>query len=200
MINGFDYNRLKVKALRALDARIRRDLIEQHIKDEYKNTSVFFIDGLLDLVINPNDLEEVSLIITLLMRLTEDCDCHICCILHFNPTKDAEYQKMMGHLGSMFVRKVETQFKLNKNEDEKQYTIVSAGATRGKSFEDFEFFVSDISYDLAIPALKSINAFNPTSENAAGNPLTKKLTPMSTIVNNSTDIGGYEEEEDVMPF
>ena len=54
------------------------------------------MDGLSDLIQNTNDIEESSRKISLLMKLAEEHNVHICSAVHTNPSSE----KTRGHVGS----------------------------------------------------------------------------------------------------
>lgn len=84
------------------------------------------IDGIADMVIDPNDAEECFPLITELLALAIQHHCPIINILHMNPGSDV---KGRGHLGSQLERKSESNITLEKTEET---TLVYATKQRGK--------------------------------------------------------------------
>jgi hypothetical protein len=72
------------------------------------------IDGVADLVADPNDSGEAFGLVEKLHRLAVLFDTCIVCVLHFNP--GSEFNKTRGHLGSQLERKAETNLALEKND------------------------------------------------------------------------------------
>ncbi len=71
------------------------------------------IDGIADLMYEPNDSKESNEIVDLLRSLTIAHDCCIILVLHENPGSDVG--KTRGHLGSQLARKAETSLRLAKD-------------------------------------------------------------------------------------
>ena len=71
------------------------------------------LDGLADLVTDPNDAAECNAFIAELHNLAIKHDCPIIGVIHFNPNSD----KTRGHLGSQFERKSESNLRLDKDDD-----------------------------------------------------------------------------------
>ena len=70
------------------------------------------LDGVADLVADPNDSAEAFAAVESLHRLAVKRDTSIVCVLHFNP--GSEFNKTRGHLGSQLERKAETNLALEK--------------------------------------------------------------------------------------
>jgi hypothetical protein len=70
------------------------------------------LDGVADLVADPNDSAEAFATVERLHRLAVAHDTSIVCVLHFNPGSD--FNKTRGHLGSQLERKAETNLALEK--------------------------------------------------------------------------------------
>lgn len=69
------------------------------------------IDGIVDLVANPNDPEESNALVSELQELAIQWACPFIGLIHFNPGSD----KTRGHLGSQLERKAETNLRLDKD-------------------------------------------------------------------------------------
>ena len=75
-----------------------------------------FLDGVGDLVRNPNDPDESFAFVGELHRLAIQYDCVFIVVLHENPSA-AESAKTRGHLGSHLERKAETNLRLMKTDE-----------------------------------------------------------------------------------
>lgn len=71
------------------------------------------LDGIADLVKDPNDAAECNDFIAELFQMAIDHECPLVGVIHFNPGSD----KTRGHLGSQFERKAETNLRLDKDAD-----------------------------------------------------------------------------------
>lgn len=96
-----------------LDPDKRRRSIELLVEDESKKRSGVFaviIDGVADLIDDPNDAESSFALVAQLQSLAIAYDCVIITVLHENP--NSETGKTRGHLGSQLERKAETNLRL----------------------------------------------------------------------------------------
>lgn len=75
-----------------------------------------FIDGVVDLLTDFNDIRETTALINDLMSLAEETGCAIICAIHVNPGahKGKSSDKARGHLGTMLEQKAETIILLDK--------------------------------------------------------------------------------------
>lgn len=71
---------------------------------------LILIDGVADLIKDPNNAEEAFAFTDQLHRLAIHYNCPIVCVLHENPGSD--FGKTRGHLGSQLERKAETNVRL----------------------------------------------------------------------------------------
>ena len=71
------------------------------------------------------------------MSLTGKYKTHILLILHTNFADG----KARGHLGTILSQKAETVFKIEKNKNTENSSIISAHDTRGRGFNDFEIVI-----------------------------------------------------------
>jgi hypothetical protein len=74
-----------------------------------------FIDGIADLLNDPNDAESSFALIAELHQIAIEKDSVIITVLHENPSSDSG--KTRGHLGSQLERKAETNLRLTKCKD-----------------------------------------------------------------------------------
>ena len=72
------------------------------------------IDGIADLVRDPNDIEEAFGLVESIFRLAVQYDCPIISVLHENPSTKGD-SKTRGHLGSQLERKAESNLRLVKS-------------------------------------------------------------------------------------
>jgi hypothetical protein len=95
----------------------RFDLLEHAIKRAKKKCGGIhsvIVDGVADLVLDPNDPAEAFSTVERLHRLAIEHDTIIVCVIHVNPS--AENGKTRGHLGSQLERKAESNFCVEKDE------------------------------------------------------------------------------------
>ncbi len=89
--------------------------------NKYKPQLVF-IDGVVDLCANFNDVEaSQNLVLNLLMKLADEKDCAIINILHTNKTDG--YTELRGHLGAYFEQKGVTVMKCEKDDASNIVTV-----------------------------------------------------------------------------
>lgn len=90
-----------------------------------------FIDGVADLVNDPNSPDECFPLVARLHGLAIEHDCAIINILHLNPTSGRDKnEKGRGHLGSQLERKCESNLTLAKDGD--ITTVRAEGRQRGR--------------------------------------------------------------------
>lgn len=100
------------------------------------------IDGIADLVVNSNDINESKAVANKLAKWRKENDCHINCVIHKNSTTN----KATGHLGSFVEKKSETVILLEDTED---YDVlnspieVSQIYSRGAPFSKFHFKLNE---------------------------------------------------------
>lgn len=120
-------------AMRSLSPMERKEVIEYYCKTEPK-CEFIFIDGIVDLLYDFNDLKECSELIQWIMKLTKETQVHCLNILHENNSDG----KARGHIGTMLAQKAETVLRIEKNVDEPERSTISAKDTRGRQFQDFD--------------------------------------------------------------
>lgn len=130
-------DRLIFLALRKFSPEQRIEIIEKAI---YDNEGVFLviIDGLRDLVLDINNPNEATQIMTKLLKWTDECNIHIHSVLHLNKTDE----NTRGHLGTELNNKSETILQVTKSTIESNVSIVSCKTIRDISFDDFAFCIS----------------------------------------------------------
>lgn len=95
---------------------------------------IVFIDGIVDMLHNFNDLEESQTLVRELLSLAEAHNCCIVSVLHTN--KAIEDQNMRGHLGSFLVQKASLVFHCRKEDN---IIHVSCSESRHAPIPDFTF-------------------------------------------------------------
>ncbi|MGI6223066.1 MAG: AAA family ATPase [Prevotella sp.] len=127
-------DRFRVYALRTMDADKRFDYIERVIRD-IKPTFVV-IDGIADLMMNFNDNVESEAVIERMMRISAECDCSLCCVLHTNKAKDDS--NMKGHIGTLLLQKASDVLEVTKKADEAIFNVEETDS-RNIPIEKFAF-------------------------------------------------------------
>lgn len=96
---------------------------------------LIFLDGVRDLLVDFNSIEESNKVKDELQSITEKYKCHICCILHENKADG----NMRGHLGTEILNKAETVIGVVNSGETSQ---AEAKATRNTSFDCFDFGIN----------------------------------------------------------
>ena len=104
---------------------------------EYHRPKLVVVDGVSDLLMNTNNLEESEALVAELLTLSTINSCHIMCVLHTNPNSD----KARGHLGSTLMRKAETVLFVHRVGD---ISIVEPQYCRNMPFERFAFCIDEV--------------------------------------------------------
>ena len=127
-------------ALRTIGYKERLDFIEYYLKENIKEPSLVIIDGVADLCADVNNIEQSNELVSSLMRLSQQQNVHIICVIHQNYGS----QKLgTGHLGSALEKKAETVISLEANTVNKNWVTVKCGRSRGYSFDTFSFEVNE---------------------------------------------------------
>jgi hypothetical protein len=127
-------DRLRVLSLRELTPEKRLEVVKSTI-ESYKPTLVF-IDGSADLINDTNNVEDSTMLVNELMRISTDEKCHICSVVHTNPNSE----KTRGHFGSELQRKSETVMLVTREGDT---TTVKPQFTRNMEFAPFSFIINE---------------------------------------------------------
>ena len=137
-IAGFPLNEriphFRAFATREFEPNARMELIRREVAEF--SPDLVIIDGISELLLNTNCLEESGKVIAELMRLSTQCNNHIVVVLHANFGS----VKARGHVGSELLRKAETIFLADLNND---VTTVTAQFTRNMPFKDFAFQIDE---------------------------------------------------------
>jgi len=122
---------LLVNEMQPLDIRV---FLEDAII-EYK-PDLLFVDGILDLAINFNDVEDANTLVTFIRQLAIKYDIHVCCALHEGKGSG----ELLGHLGATALRKAQACYQLVKTGDS---ISVSPNAMRRKPFIEFSLMFDE---------------------------------------------------------
>lgn len=123
-----------IQMLREFTAEIRNEVLKACI-NIYKPDFVV-IDGISDLITDPNNSEQANGIIAEIMAMSKEHNCHILTVIHANVGSE----KARGHLGSEALRKCETAIYAEAHDD---VTLCKWVKTRDMRPEDFAFTVVD---------------------------------------------------------
>lgn len=98
------------------------------------------IDGIADLIYDPNDIRESSQMVSELRKWATDCDIHIVNVIHQNPSENT---KMRGHLGTILTNKAETVIQISSSKENESIKLVETLATRNRKPENWSFEIID---------------------------------------------------------
>lgn len=133
-IVGGKYKGYKPFKMRHLNPEQRVSFIDHLLEDNYKKVKLLFIDGIADLIEDTNDLVMSNYIAGKLLKWTDIYNIHVCIIIH----NAYGTSKPTGHLGSTVVKKAETVFQLEPDENN-DIVKVKCQYSRGVNFEPFHF-------------------------------------------------------------
>lgn len=124
--------------LRSLTPSERLDFIETEI---HSNNKIGFvvIDGIKDLVTSINDEEQATMIVSKLMKWSEERNIHIVTVLHQNKSDT----NARGHIGTELINKAETVLEVAKAEAESNISIVTPLQCRNFEPEVFAFEINE---------------------------------------------------------
>ena len=117
----------------------RLEFIEHYITNKISEPSLVIVDGVADLCADVNNIEKSNELVSALMRLSQQQNVHIICVIHQN---FGSAKLGTGHLGSALEKKAETVISLEANTVNKDWITVKCGRSRGYSFETFSFQVN----------------------------------------------------------
>ena len=123
-----------IHMLREYQPDMRKQVFEACV-NLYKPDFVV-LDGIGDLITDPNNSEQATAIITEIMGISKKFDCHILTVIHANVGSE----KARGHLGSEALRKCETAIFAEARVDT---TVCKWVKTRDMRPSDFAFTVSE---------------------------------------------------------
>jgi len=99
---------------------------------------VLIIDGARDLIMNINNPDESTEIVTKLMKWSYDYNIHVSTVIH-----QSTEGKARGHIGTEIENKSETVIKVSRQEDDINVSEIEEVYGRGKGFDKFTFFIDD---------------------------------------------------------
>lgn len=133
MINSEEM--LEMYALRPLTPAERVKIIEETLQEV--KCDVVVIDGARDLLMNINDAEESTRIVTKMMKWSYEYDIHISTVVHTSN----QGLKVRGHIGTEIENKSETVIKVERDNYDVNISEIKEMYGRGKGFEAFTFFI-----------------------------------------------------------
>jgi hypothetical protein len=104
----------------------RLEILRQSLKferDRLGAVDLVVIDGVADLCGSPNDEGEALELISQLMALAQEFNAAVFCVLHENPSSEANNPKTRGHLGSELNRKAFANLRIDKDGETSVSTI-----------------------------------------------------------------------------
>ena len=131
-----NHNNFKVLNLRENNPGERLQIIEGAIND--LKPDIVFLDGIVDLCTDFNNIQESQILVTKLAQLATKHNCHICTCLHVNKNS----QELRGHLGAFLRQKGEITLLLTKQAGNVPYIEVKPIDSRRKPIEDFAFRIN----------------------------------------------------------
>ena len=131
-------NNLKVYGLRKYAPAERLQIIEYAINNT-NNIGMVFIDGVKDLITSINDEEQATMIVSKLMKWTEEKNFSVFTVLHQNKSDT----NARGHIGTELTNKSETVISVTKSEQDKDISVVCPEACRNIDFEPFGFEINE---------------------------------------------------------
>ena len=106
-------DRYKVYSIRKKNSKERVKYIEQKVREE--KPDVVFIDGVRDLLNDFNNISESNEIVSLLLCLSEECNCSIVSVLHTNKSNFDSSPR--GHLGTEMQNKCSDVLEVSKDKN-----------------------------------------------------------------------------------
>lgn len=111
--------RFNLYSLREMEIEERRKTIATLI--ELLKPTICIIDGLVDILMDFNDVRESQEVINELMKLSSKNDCCMVAVLHVNKSKESH--DMRGHAGTMLLQKAADVFEVEKSKGGQLYTV-----------------------------------------------------------------------------
>lgn len=102
MDNNIPADKYHTFALRTIGFKERLEFIEYYLKEKIDKPSLVIVDGVADLLADVNNIEQTNKLVSALMRISTQYNCHIINVIHQNYGS----QKLgTGHLGSALEKK-----------------------------------------------------------------------------------------------
>jgi RecA-family ATPase len=127
-------------ALRTISYVDRLKFLEYYLRENIKEPSLVILDGVADMCNDVNDIKSCNSLVSALMRISQQNNCHIINVIHQN---FGSAKLGTGHLGSALEKKSETTIVLEENNVNKGFTSVKCGRSRGYAFDTFSFEVNE---------------------------------------------------------
>lgn len=112
----------------------KRALVEKFLS-ENDDCGILILDNIVHFLRDFNSVEESADLTEWLLSIKATFNVHILMILHENASGGVV--KPRGHLGTNLMNLCETIIKIQKDDNDKTQSIVSAFLTRGRDFNDF---------------------------------------------------------------
>lgn len=138
MANQNDAVNLIALNLRKYSPFERLEIVEHAIYN-LENLGFVVIDGIRDLINSINDESESSMIVSKLLKWSEETNCHICSVLHTNKGDN----NARGHLGTELTNKSESVVSVSKDSENKDNIIVNPEYCRNREFDPFMFCIDE---------------------------------------------------------
>jgi RecA-family ATPase len=126
---------VSLHSLRRIDQEQLLPLLETALEDE--KPQVVMLDGIVEFVASFNDETESKQLIKELLKLSDQYNCSIVCVLHTN--KADEDHNMRGHLGTMLAQKSATVLECVK---EKGSSVITVKCSEARHEEMPEWSIS----------------------------------------------------------
>jgi hypothetical protein len=130
---------LRAFNLRPYDPMERCQIIEYAFKLWGNEVGYCVIDGVADLATGINEEDEATRVVTMLLRLTKEYNCHISTVIHQNKN---DYNAT-GHLGSSVTKKSEIIIEVAKIQGDSSRSDVKCSMSRSIDFEPFVMKIND---------------------------------------------------------
>lgn len=140
MDSNIEQDKYHTFALRTVGFKERLEFIEYYLNEKINSPSLVIIDGVADLLSDVNNISESNKLVSDLMRISAQKNCHIINVIHQNY---GSAKLGTGHLGSALEKKAETVIQLEANTVNKNWVTVKCGRSRGYCFETFSFEVNE---------------------------------------------------------
>ena len=146
------------------------------------------IDGIADLIYDPNDIRESSQMVSDLRKWATDCDLHIVNVIHQNPSENT---KMRGHLGTILTNKAETVIQISSSPDNESIKLVETLATRNRKPDNWSFeiiegqpVIMDTCYEITKPGRPKVKSLNDIERYSLLNLVFSTINPSEGLQSN----------------
>ena len=136
--NGIRPQNLKAYHLRSKSTKERLELIERAIYDN-DNVEIVIIDGIRDLITSINDEEQATMIVSKLLKWTEERNIHIITVLHQNKGDN----NARGHVGTELMNKAELVLSVTKSDEDKDISFIETVVSRNIEVDEFAFKIDE---------------------------------------------------------